>query len=206
MLQRIDTAAVKRAHPIADVVARYGIELRPAGRALVGRCPFHLDRGRPNFHVYPTSSSWYCFRCATGGDVISFVERITRLGFREAVLELDRGLTLTSSSRRAPPVPLRSRRRVTLPDAAERSCLAAAVEVYHNCLLAYPEALAYVERRGIDRATVEVRRRNRSGQGEQRGPVEAQHRPAGDAFQPGGGRGVAHRGVGQRHRELVEGP
>jgi DNA primase len=156
MLQHIDTAALKRAHPIAEVVARYGIELRPSGRALVGRCPFHLDRGRPNFHVYPTSSSWYCFRCATGGDVISFVERIARLGFREAVHELDRGLTLPASSRRAPPAPLRSRRRVAFLGAAERACLAAAVEVYHNCLLGHPEAVAYVEGRGIDRATVEV--------------------------------------------------
>lgn len=155
MLQRIDTAALKRAHPIAEVVGRYGIDLRPSGRALIGRCPFHLDRGRPNFHVYPTSSSWYCFRCAVGGDVIAFVERIARLGFREAVHELDHEVTTIASSRLTPAAPLRFQRRVRLPDAAERACLAAAVEVYHNCLLAHPEALAYVERRGIDRATIE---------------------------------------------------
>jgi DNA primase len=63
MLQRIDTGALKRAHPIADVVAGYGIELRPQGRALVGRCPFHPDAGRPNLHLYPDSASWYCYRC-----------------------------------------------------------------------------------------------------------------------------------------------
>ena len=110
MLQRIDTAALKRAYPVADVVARYGIELRAAGRALVGRCPFHPDRGRPNLHVYPASSSWYCFRCAVGGDVIAFVERIVGLDFREAVRELDRGLSLAASPRRVPTSPVRSRR------------------------------------------------------------------------------------------------
>ncbi|MDQ6669565.1 MAG: hypothetical protein M3069_02180 [Chloroflexota bacterium] len=49
---RIDTAPLKQANPIQDVVARYGMELRPQGRALVGRCPLHADGGRPNFYVY----------------------------------------------------------------------------------------------------------------------------------------------------------
>jgi hypothetical protein len=41
---RIDTAGLKLAHPIADVVARYGVELKPQGRALVGRCIFRAIR------------------------------------------------------------------------------------------------------------------------------------------------------------------
>jgi DNA primase len=156
MLQRIDTAALKRAHPIADVVAGYGIELRPAGRALVGRCPFHLDRGRPNLHVYPASDSWYCYRCAVGGDAISFVERIAGVGFRQAVRLLDGGTSLALVPRRPAAVPVRPRRRAPQVGAAERACLAAAVELYHSCLLAHPGALAYLERRGIDRAMAEA--------------------------------------------------
>ena len=52
MALQIDTQALKRTYPIAEVVARYGIDLRPSGRALIGRCPFHDDGGRPNLHVY----------------------------------------------------------------------------------------------------------------------------------------------------------
>ena len=37
MLTRIDTDLVRRDHPIGDVVAHYGIELRRVGRALVDR-------------------------------------------------------------------------------------------------------------------------------------------------------------------------
>ena len=85
MAFQIDTEALKRTYPISEVVARYGIDLRPSGRALIGRCPFHDDGGRPNLHVYELSSSWYCYRCAIGGDVISFVEKMERVGFREAV-------------------------------------------------------------------------------------------------------------------------
>jgi DNA primase len=48
---RVDTEALRRDHSVADLVASYGIELRRVGAALVGRCPFHQDRGRPNLHV-----------------------------------------------------------------------------------------------------------------------------------------------------------
>ncbi|MBV9899277.1 MAG: hypothetical protein JO020_34405, partial [Chloroflexi bacterium] len=40
-------------HPIAEVVAQYGIDLRRSGSALVGRCPFHADGGRPNLTLFP---------------------------------------------------------------------------------------------------------------------------------------------------------
>ena len=57
---RIDMAVLKQAHSIEDVVAGYGIALRPRGKGLVGLCPFHDDREHPNLHVYPATSSWYC--------------------------------------------------------------------------------------------------------------------------------------------------
>lgn len=50
---RVDTESLRLQHPIAGVVASYGIQLRRSGASLVGRCPFHLDRGRPNMTVYP---------------------------------------------------------------------------------------------------------------------------------------------------------
>lgn len=152
----IDTDEVKRDHPIAEVVARYGIDLRPVGRALVGRCPFHPDGGRPNLHVYETNASWYCYRCGVGGDVISFVMRLERLGFRDAVARLTVGSIGETTSpsrplRRPPP-----RRRTSASQGeGERACLAAATELYHNRLLTDPSAMRYVEERGLDRATLE---------------------------------------------------
>jgi len=55
---RVDAEELKRVHPIADVVAGYGIDLRRSGRTFVGRCPFHTDRGRPNLYVYPQTASF----------------------------------------------------------------------------------------------------------------------------------------------------
>jgi DNA primase len=159
-LDHIDCEEIKRAHPIEEIVAGYGIALRRTGRNLVGRCPFHPDGGRPNLYVYPGSDSFYCYRCAAGGDVIRFVERIEGVGFRGAVERLLGGSR--SSNPRPVSTPARPWRRVTASPAplgpAERACLAAAVELYHNRLLTDPEALAYVQGRGIDRATCERHR------------------------------------------------
>jgi len=157
LLQRADIDAIKRDHPIADVVARYGIELRPSGRALVGRCVFHDDGGRPNMHVYPASSSFYCFRCAEGGDVLRFVQRIEGVDCMTAVQRLN-GAAPTRLWKTAPRAYLKPRTR-TYGQAGlgsdERACLAAAVELYQNRLLGDPGALGYLASRGIDRATIE---------------------------------------------------
>jgi DNA primase catalytic core len=156
MHTRIDTGQVKRAHPVEEIVCRYGIELRPVGRTLVGRCPFHADGGRPNLHVYPGNASWYCYRCASGGDVISFVMRLEGLGFRDAVARLDGSPFSTSPTPLRPSKQARARRaRPTVRGAAERACLAAAVELYHNRLLADPAALAYITGRGLERSMLE---------------------------------------------------
>lgn len=152
----IDTEQLKQEHPIAEVIAGYGIALRPSGRTLVGRCPFHADGGRPNLTVYPDSRSWYCFRCTIGGDVIRFVERIEGIGFRAAVARLmDRRSSSTSARIKPSRLPKTRRRRMVVLGPAERECLAAAVAIYHNRLLTEPAALAYLEGRGIDRATLE---------------------------------------------------
>lgn len=37
------------------------IELHRRGAVLVGPCPFHDDRGRPNLVVFPNMQTWQCF-------------------------------------------------------------------------------------------------------------------------------------------------
>ena len=85
---RVDVELVRQQYPIVDVVGRYGFELRRSGAAFIGRCPFHLDRGRPNLTVYPRSGRWVCFRCGASGDVINFVQQLEHLTFLEAVAHL----------------------------------------------------------------------------------------------------------------------
>src|SRR5579859_2556870 len=96
---RIDTETLKQAHPVADLVMSYGIELRRVGAALVGRCPFHQDGGHPNLHVYPRSGRWICYRCDQRGDVIGFIQQIESLTFRQAASRLGGARALSSRVR-----------------------------------------------------------------------------------------------------------
>lgn len=154
--ERIDTERLRRQHPIAEVVERYGVELRRSGAALIGRCPFHADAGRPNLVVYPRSARFVCFRCQVRGDAIAFVQQIEQLGFRDAAQRLDASAVS--------PVPRMVRRRGPYRHGSriqgddEVRALAAAVELYANRLFGEQHALDYLAERGFERAVL-VRQR-----------------------------------------------
>ena len=63
------------------------VQLRRAGRSMVGLCPFHNER-TPSFHIYPENNSFFCFGCGAGGSAYNFVMRMERLDFVEAVKAL----------------------------------------------------------------------------------------------------------------------
>lgn len=77
---------VVRRNDITEVVQQY-VQLRHRGRTCTGLCPFHTEK-TPSFVVYPETQSFYCFGCGAGGDVITFVRKISNLGYVEAVKQL----------------------------------------------------------------------------------------------------------------------
>lgn len=70
-------------NPIEEVISSY-IQLKRSGRTLRGLCPFHNEK-TPSFFVYPETSSYYCFGCGAGGDVITFVRSIENLDYLDSV-------------------------------------------------------------------------------------------------------------------------
>lgn len=89
---------LKMRSPVQDVIGRY-VELKRAGRNLVGRCPFHSEK-TPSFTVF--EDNYHCFGCSAGGDVITFVMQIENLDYRDAVNFLaDRcGMTVPQEDRK----------------------------------------------------------------------------------------------------------
>lgn len=89
---------LKMRSPVQDVIGRY-VELKRAGRNLVGRCPFHSEK-TPSFTVF--EDNFHCFGCGAGGDVITFAMRIENLDYRDAVQFLaDRcGMTVPQDEKR----------------------------------------------------------------------------------------------------------
>ena len=74
---------VKDNNDIVDVAGSY-VQLKRAGSTHSCCCPFHSEK-TPSCHFYPSSSSFYCFGCHVGGDVITFIMQIEHLDYVNAV-------------------------------------------------------------------------------------------------------------------------
>ena len=79
----IDFDAIKREHPLVDIVAA-SVKLHRAGSELAGCCPFHDDRS-PSFRVYANGTRWICHAGCGGGDVLDFIRKQHQVGTTDAV-------------------------------------------------------------------------------------------------------------------------
>lgn len=79
-------AEVRSLNNVVDVVGDY-VKLVPRAGNHFGLCPFHSER-TPSFSVNNTKQIFYCFGCGAGGNVISFIMRIERLDFLDALKSL----------------------------------------------------------------------------------------------------------------------
>ena len=73
---------------IVEVVGQH-VSLARAGQNLKGLCPFHQEKS-PSFTVSPSRQIFHCFGCGAGGNVFTFLTRITGASFPETVRELGR--------------------------------------------------------------------------------------------------------------------
>jgi DNA primase len=74
---------IKTRLSIEELVGQY-VTLHKAGRNFKGLCPFHQEK-TPSFVVSPEKQIAHCFGCHKGGDIISFIEEVENVDFKEAV-------------------------------------------------------------------------------------------------------------------------
>jgi DNA primase catalytic core len=136
------------------LVRARGVELRKRGADLIGLCPFHNDH-EPSLVITPEKNLWHCLgACQTGGSVIDWTMKTQGVSFRHAVelLRADFFPLAASSSRivKVATVPILG--APVSVDMEDRELLARVVDYYHETLKTSPEALGYLERRGIKSA------------------------------------------------------
>ena len=133
---------------VERLVEDSGIELKKSGKDKIGRCPFHED-DTASLVVTPSKNLWHCFGCGAAGGPIDWVIKSRGISFRHAVELLREGV----SSLAAEPVKRSTVRALPAPierDADDVALLDQVTAYYHETLKRSPEALAYLQSRGLD--------------------------------------------------------
>ena len=123
-----DVETLKRRTPLLDYLRQHNWTGHPASRSeFVGLCPLH-EESRPSFYVNTRKDVFYCHGCGRGGDLIRFVQLSRGLSFRQSLACLD--LEVTS-------------------EADSSAVLEEAAEFYQQQLDHSPDAISYLQRRGV---------------------------------------------------------
>lgn len=135
-----------------------GVKLERRGDALVGLCPFCASE-TPTLRITPKTNRWRCEgACKKGGRVVDWVMKAEGLSRRHAVelLRADfvsfEAFPQTKQGRQSTPVAKKTTTTKLAPieHTAEEHVLTAGVfDYYHETLKQSPEALGYLEKRGL---------------------------------------------------------
>jgi len=74
---------IRESADILEFISGY-IQLKKSGRNFFGLCPFHIEK-TPSFSVNPEKQIFHCFGCGEGGNIYSFIMKMERVSFPEAV-------------------------------------------------------------------------------------------------------------------------
>ncbi len=144
---------VKQQADIVRVVGEY-VRLKKTGKDFSGLCPFHQEK-TPSFTVSPIKQIFYCFGCGKGGDVFNFVMEMERCEFPDALrLVAEKcGISIPKAKPSSPAERTQSSVRTTLVEMhreAQTFFVKQLQETAEGKL-----ARAYLEDRGLDKATIE---------------------------------------------------
>ena len=131
-----DLGKLKQRLSLLDYLRQQNWVARPAGHGaeFVGLCPLHRET-RPSFYVNARKNLFYCHGCGQGGDLLRFIQLSRQLSFRQSLAYLQQ-----HDAAAADPA-------VVLEQAAV---------FYQQQLHRYPEALHYLEKRGLhDAGTIQ---------------------------------------------------
>lgn len=130
---------IKELNPIDSVVSEY-VKLKKSGSSFKGLCPFHSEK-TPSFFVHPQRGFFHCFGCGKGGDVITFIQFIENVDFKDAVEILARksGIDIQNY--------LKSQDRGIASIIFEVNRFAC--DIYQKNLKKNRDVLSYLEQRGL---------------------------------------------------------
>lgn len=130
---------------LLDWVRSEGLKPRKRGKDYVVLCPFH-DEGTASCVITPSKNLFNCFGCGTGGTIVDWVMKRRGVSFPHAIEILRTGSSGPVSDAMhgvqhiVPIMPM---------DVSAQVALREVMDFYHECLHQTPEALAFLDKRGI---------------------------------------------------------
>ena len=146
-----DIERLKNDVSVERLVEAAGIVLKKSGKDKLGHCPFH-DDGEPSLVVTPAKNLWHCFGCQIGGGPIDWAMKFKGVSFRHAVELLKADPSLAAQGVNDTPIKRATARSLPAPvafDADDQALLNQTIGYYHETLKQSPEALAYLQARGL---------------------------------------------------------
>jgi len=137
---------------LVRLVESQGYALVKQGKDFALCCPFHDDK-TPSCIITPKSNLFNCFGCGAGGSVIDWVMKTQGVSFRHAMEVLKNDVAVVASPLAAEPIKKTTVPKLAAPvseGADESTLLREVIAFYHQTLLESPEALAYLESRGLN--------------------------------------------------------
>ena len=154
-IPELEVERLKREVSVERLAEARGIRLTRHGADLIGKCPFHDDR-TPSLVITPSKNLWHCLgACNAGGSPIDWVMRAEGVSFRHAVelLKADHlPLAASPDVSEYRPVKQSTVRKLPAPverEADDRVLMLQVVDYYHDTLKQSPEALKYLQSRGL---------------------------------------------------------
>ncbi len=135
---------------VERLIESSGIPLQKTGKDLTGQCPFHED-DTASLVVTPAKNLWHCFGCGAAGGPIDWVIKKNGVSFRHAVELLRDGIpSLAAGSGAVKRTTVRALDAPVAFDTDDQALLNQTIGYYHETLKNSPEALAYLQARGLD--------------------------------------------------------
>jgi DNA primase len=143
---------VKQQADIVRIIGEYLTLKKSGAQNYVGLCPFHGEKS-PSFSVHAARQFYHCFGCHESGDVFSFVQKMDKVGFTEAVKVVAKKCG----------IPLPKREFATLEEAEENRQRGKLLELHEQATTWFEEQLRapegarareYLTGRGVTAATI----------------------------------------------------
>ncbi len=140
---------IKQTVSLLNWIENEGHEPKKQGTDYVMACVFHNDK-TPSLKITPDKNLYHCFGCGAAGSIIDWVMNTKGLDFRAAVEHIEAQQGRAGVSKPVTAQPVQASLAADITDTDNQTALQGVIDYYHEALKTSPNALAYLDSRGLN--------------------------------------------------------